>query len=111
MKFEIGKDIYYVGFSRKTVKSVSGINTIETTCFIGKGIPGTNDVFEVFVSPVEGKVTQNYRDKDNGVIARKMAFTRAIKRWSREQRKEMWEIYKSHIRYIPGKKVEQTVKV
>ncbi len=92
MKVKIDNEIYLVHWTTRKFKPKFGDiqkELIQTTCFLRK--------LEANGEKVDldwGIVHQNYRDKCNNVIARKLAFAEAIKPFNKATRCVFWDEYK-----------------
>ena len=111
MRVKIDEKDYIVDFKTETFFSKSNkvINEPtkelhKITCRIYRYSPQTKAKNLL----VENTVCQNYKDKTNDVLGRKIAFTRALGRkmnmgysfFSKEERIAFWQEYKKTARYI-----------
>jgi len=117
MQVFIGEHVYCIGFKRSTFFSKNkkkGKELTQIECFV-KYNHASDTVDEAIEKagksdnglPVIATVKQNYHDKPNNVLARKLALTKALQDFPREHRKHIWNAYKHCYRLVPGKKVEQ----
>tara|TARA_Y100000310_G_C20699447_1_gene828344 strand:+ start:2589 stop:2972 length:384 start_codon:yes stop_codon:yes gene_type:complete len=121
MQVFIGEHIYCIGFKRSTFMSKNkkkGKELTQIECFV-KYLHQSDTVDEAIEKagqgddglPVVATVRQNFHDKPNNVLARKLALTKALRDFPREHRKLIWHAYKHCYRLVPGKKVVETTEV
>lgn len=99
MKAEMNGQVYEMFFFRTERDDEYGRVShplINTHCRINKIVSNGhgNDREEVCV----GVAKQAYMDKYDKYLGMKMAFTRAISVFSREDRKQLWSAFKSHFK-------------
>ena len=75
----------------------------KTTCHICEATDAesinVNTKTAVAVDIATGSASQNYRDKPNGIIGRKVSFTRALTEFDKPDRTIFWTEFKDHARY------------
>lgn len=111
MKVKINDVEYVVHFSyssissrqsNKVSKKGNGKRLKVTCCHVNRlnDVEGDGPVItEKRTCVGTGKAVQHYNDRENSVIGRKIAFTRAISEFNKEDRSIFWKEYKKTTRY------------
>jgi hypothetical protein len=100
MKVTIGPEVYLMHFETRKFSPLTGKNTeleLEATdCvirrFVGDSVP---------VEIARGHVSQTACDQSNAVVARRLAFLKAIKEMPRSVRKPLGDEYNRTCRVVP----------
>jgi hypothetical protein len=100
MKVTVGKEVYLMHFETRKFSPLTGKNTeLEldaTDCvirrFVGDSVP---------VEIARGHVSQTGCDQSNSVVARRLAFVKAIKDMPRSVRKPLGDEYNRTCRVVP----------
>ena len=93
MKIKINNRIYLVHWQTRKISPNFGnrnIELTETTCVL-RHLQNNGEKIELERSVVR----QNYRDSSDGVLARKLAFTKIIRHFNRDTRCIFWQEYKN----------------
>ena len=98
MKINVGDETFLVHFNTYSFESSYEIESAK------KKLTGIKCIVRVMDGDVKsfvssGDVKQNAHDKCNLVFARKIAFTKAIEIFPKEDREIFWEEYKKEVRY------------
>ena len=113
MKVKIGDKEYVVYFDydaiparetgKLTKKSGNRKKLKVTNCYVEEKADVSNTKSSVATKTNlrvgEGTAVQHYNDRENSIIGRKIAFTRAISPFNKEDRTHFWDEYKKTTRY------------
>ena len=108
MRVKIGEKDYIVSFQKETFASVKVNKPEKELHHITCRIYSYNLQTKVKTLLAENTVSQNYKDKTNDVLGRKIAFTRTLNTkvskyhsvFEKEERIAFWNEYKKTARYI-----------